>query len=261
MARVVPLGAHQQLAPGGEAGRWEPRRHAVRAVVPAVWTHVIPHHVSELRVLPDAGVDLVFAGGDLRVAGPDTKPYIERLPAGRPVLGFRIRPGAVAGVLGVPASDVLDDRVEVVELWGDDGRRVVDAMLDTGDVHGASEAFESMLAARLAAVDVDPLADALAQWAQQPGRLDAFDLGLSERQLRRRCITAFGYGPTTLRRILRFQRAVHLLQSSPALSLADVALASGHADQAHMTNEFNELGGLTPRQMRQLTLDQVSLVA
>jgi AraC-like DNA-binding protein len=34
--------------------------------------------------------------------------------------------------------------------------------------------------------------------------------GLSERQLYRRCLAAFGYGPAVLARILRLQRALQL---------------------------------------------------
>ena len=46
-----------------------------------------------------------------------------------------------------------------------------------------------------------------------PGSVEVAELadvvGLSTRQLHRRCTAAFGYGPATLARILRFQRFVH----------------------------------------------------
>jgi AraC-like DNA-binding protein len=71
-------------------------------------------------------------------------------------------------------------------------------------------------------------------------------LGLSERTLRRRCESAFGYGPKTLERILRFQQFLGLLRRSTAPRLAELAAASGFADQAHLTREVRRLGGLTP---------------
>jgi AraC-like DNA-binding protein len=71
-------------------------------------------------------------------------------------------------------------------------------------------------------------------------------LGLSERTLRRRCETAFGYGPKTLARILRFQRFLRLLRHSDKPRLAALAAASGFADQAHLTREVRDLSGLTP---------------
>ena len=48
-------------------------------------------------------------------------------------------------------------------------------------------------------------------------------LGLSERTLRRRCESAFGYGPKTLERILRFQQFLRLLRRSTAPRLAELA--------------------------------------
>jgi len=77
----------------------------------------------------------------------------------------------------------------------------------------------------------------------------AAEVGLSERQFRRRCQAAAGYGPKTLQRVLRFQRFVRLLDAAraPALpDLAAVATQAGYADQAHLTRECSDLSGLTP---------------
>ncbi len=46
-----------------------------------------------------------------------------------------------------------------------------------------------------------PKPSACASGPAVPAMADA--IGLSERQLHRRCLSAFGYGPSTLRRILR----------------------------------------------------------
>jgi hypothetical protein len=50
------------------------------------------------------------------------------------------------------------------------------------------------------------------------------ELGLSERTLRRRFDVAFGYGPKTLDRILRFQRFLHLVRGSPEATAVNLAL-------------------------------------
>jgi AraC-like DNA-binding protein len=82
----------------------------------------------------------------------------------------------------------------------------------------------------------------------------AADVGLSLRQLRRRCHAAVGYGPKTLQRILRFRRfvaridAVHAVPPAgqDAGDLAAIAAEAGYADQAHLTRECGQLAGLTP---------------
>jgi AraC-like DNA-binding protein len=72
-------------------------------------------------------------------------------------------------------------------------------------------------------------------------------LDVSERQLRRRCQAAVGYGPATLRRVLRFRRFVAWADAGAADGdLATVAADLGYADQAHLTRECARLAGLTP---------------
>ncbi|EST36312.1 hypothetical protein N566_16500, partial [Streptomycetaceae bacterium MP113-05] len=65
--------------------------------------------------------------------------------------------------------------------------------------------------------------------------------GLSERQLRRRALDAFGYGPKTLARVLRMRRALQLAESGAPF--AQVAVVTGYADQAHLAREVRALTG------------------
>ena len=72
--------------------------------------------------------------------------------------------------------------------------------------------------------------------------------GLSERQLHRRCLDAFGYGLKTLARIRRMTRAVSLIGAgTPA---ADAAYRAGYADQAHLGREVKALTGVPPSAFR-----------
>ncbi|MEU1566435.1 helix-turn-helix transcriptional regulator, partial [Streptomyces mirabilis] len=67
-------------------------------------------------------------------------------------------------------------------------------------------------------------------------------LGLSARQLHRRSLTAFGYGPKTLARVLRLQRALALARTG--VPFAETAARSGFADQAHLARDVRELAGM-----------------
>jgi len=103
---------------------------------------------------------------------------------------------------------------------------------------------------------IDPTAPAIlaairrAEEAPLRMRALADRLDLSDRTLRRRCERAFGYGPKTLARILRFQRFLRLLRRASEPRLAELAATSGYADQAHLTREVRSLGGLTPRRLK-----------
>jgi transcriptional regulator GlxA family with amidase domain len=74
----------------------------------------------------------------------------------------------------------------------------------------------------------------------------AEELGLSERQLRRRCMAGVGYGPKTLQRVLRLRRFLR----AGADELAKAAFDAGFADQAHLTRECRRLTGLPPSALR-----------
>jgi AraC-like DNA-binding protein len=68
------------------------------------------------------------------------------------------------------------------------------------------------------------------------------ELGLSERQLRRRCLDLFGYGPKVLDRVLRLERALAAARGGEAF--ARVAAGAGYADQAHLAREVRALAGV-----------------
>jgi len=215
-------------------------------------------------ILPDGCVDLVWRGTDLVVAGPATGPAAGG-PAGRSVFGVRFRLGVAGSALGLPASGLLDAAVPLDALWG--------AGVEERVALGGLPALLDEVRARL--VSVDPLARAAALAMARPGaRVDAVDLGVSERQLRRRFVDAVGYSPKTLARVLRFQRFLALAAGETGDArrdewargtraggdfagraraargdLARLALDAGYADQAHLTREARRLAGRTPAEL------------
>jgi AraC-like DNA-binding protein len=111
-------------------------------------------------------------------------------------------------------------------------------------------ALEEVALARAAAADPpDPLAGMLvaALDAGRPVAAAADELGVGARQLHRRSLAAFGYGPKTLARVLRFRRALALARGG--VPLAATAARSGFADQAHFTREVRQLAGMTPGEL------------
>ena len=75
----------------------------------------------------------------------------------------------------------------------------------------------------------------------------ARDVGFSRRHLGERFMSEFGIAPKAAARVFRFERACRLFLRSP-LRIADVAMASGFHDQAHMVREWHALAGCTPRE-------------
>lgn len=75
----------------------------------------------------------------------------------------------------------------------------------------------------------------------------ARQVGLSTRQVHRRCLDEFGLAPSLLRRIARVHRAARYTASARRPPLARLATDAGFADQAHFCREILTLSGETPR--------------
>jgi AraC-like DNA-binding protein len=195
------------------------------------------------RVLPDACVDIVWTRGRLVVAGPATRPDLAPATPGQGRCGVRFRVGMAGSALGVPASELLDRVVPLAEIWGTDGRRLEDrvAAADRG-----LEVLVAGVAARIADARDDLVRQAVVRLRGGESSVErlARTSALSERQLRRRFEHGVGYGPRTLRRVLRFQRFLALAPDGG--SLARLAADAGYADQAHLARDCRRLAGASP---------------
>lgn len=214
------------------------REHRSRIDGAVVWSGAA---TAGTRVLPDGCMDLLWLNDTLVVAGPDTTAYVQPRSGGDRVWGIRLESGIGPAAFGVPADALRDRRVPLEDLWAaPDVRRLVERV---GGAPDRTRALETIVGARLRSDRPDRrMQDAAAMLRDGVGVATVADaVGYSERQLHRRSLAAFGYGPKVLARIHRFQRALELVRrGTPA---AHAALAVGYADQAHLSRETTRLAG------------------
>jgi AraC-like DNA-binding protein len=229
-----------------------------------VWVHRLPAtETPPVVVVPDGCIDLQWLEGAWRIAGPDREAIVENLAADTTVVGFRFRPARAAAWLGLPASELVNRRIPLEEVWGIEARRLTEQAAGASDYAALVRVLETALAHRRPMASArTPLMHAafeLLSAGAPPGKpLIAWlsrELAMSERTLRRRCEDAFGYGPKTLDRILRFQRFLKLVRGSQNASAANLALEAGYADQAHLVRESRRLAATTPREIAALLAD------
>jgi AraC-like DNA-binding protein len=229
-------------------------------------------------VLPDACSDLIWEQGvGAYIAGPDTGPAQPMIKAGTVIVGVRFRPSAGGQVLKTPLSEIANQRVPLADLLPPAARRLPPAL----DPEEAADRVLAITGALVVDGSPDPAMARAAVLLRDPAaRAEAVaaEVGLSERQFRRRSQAAAGYGPKTLQRVLRFHRFVRLLDAAPwppppappapyappapgraappappaPLDLAALAARVGYADQAHLTRECSALSGLTPAKLAQV---------
>jgi AraC-like DNA-binding protein len=220
--------------------------------VTCVWVQTVSPQSAAFthRKAPTGSAELVCEVGKMpRVVGPQTGPLEETLAPGTTIVGVRLRPEAAASVLGMPASELVDLTLDADELWRDQ-----DAVQDlVGSAPSADQAAARLERTVRARVAPDPVVaegvERLMRGQRAGVAAMASSLFISERQLRRRFEAAAGLTPTTLHRILRFQRFLALAWASRAPSghIGRLAVEAGYTDQAHLHREAARLEGRSPR--------------
>lgn len=212
---------------------------ALRDLVECAW--VVDGPPQPVRVLPDGCMDLMRLDGPIVVAGPDTTASISPRD-GEPFVGLRFRPGVLPRLLGVPASELRNQRVPFRDLRPVPlHRTLVDLAVALASDEPTTETAPWSLSL------LSHVTGALAGGAAVSDV--AGQVGWSVRTLQRQCTVVYGYGPATLRRILRFRRAVRLL--GDGLPNTEVAARAGYADQPHLHREARELAGVPLASLRQ----------
>lgn len=247
------------------AGLWQPSQLAPwverfwysEGTVGAARERLLPNGLLELVVcLADPHRLVVGRGSEtLRscLTGLQTSAVVIEHPSWHRVLGLRLRPAGAYALLSQPLDEVSGYTVELRDLLGSAAAELAERCHAASSIadcfaHAAAWVCAHVLGAR----SIDPaVAWCAARIDESGGRIAIATLrehtGLSKTRLAALFRDQIGVAPKVYARIVRFRRALALLDAEPA-SLAEAALDAGYYDQSHMTTEFRELGGLTPRE-------------
>lgn len=278
-----PLTQSRRRTEGGwDVVDWAPDRgDSLRGWVERLWHARGRTGGSRYRVLPHGMVELIILNlGRFRVCrsgGTSTFPatwnvqlgtwgaplFLDVLSPEFEVVGARLHPALASYILGVPLTD-LDPFFHVPSevLRHPATRSLVEALNDGEDTrfqlrvlhrwlrHRALEFhahFGSGPGAVRASREIIRSAGAV-RIAELAGHL-----GISKQSLATQFKQNIGVTPKRFARIHRFRSALLRLRNRE-VRLSHVAFTSGYCDQAHMTNEFKEMSGLTPDEFRRSRL-------
>ncbi|RZQ65229.1 AraC family transcriptional regulator [Amycolatopsis suaedae] len=223
--------------------------------------HEVPGTVFPLIV--NLGEPLRMMAGvfpDGFVAGLYDTPAL--VDSGGEQTGIQVNLGPLGAqlLLGFPPGELARTAVGWPDLFGGD---VVDRMRDTASWAERFTLLDDFLRRRFARAPAVPpgLAYAWRRLAGTGGVLGvgtlAAEVGCSRQHLNRRFGRYLGLPPKTVGKILRFQRVLGELGGSA--SLAELAVANGYADQAHLTRDFRTLAGVTPAEYRRQRQTDLSI--
>lgn len=168
-------------------------------------------------------------------------------------------------LLGVPLDELAYRSVAVDDVWGRDGRLLLDRLAGTPDPGARLNLVEAFLRTRALRRETVPpvVVGTAALLHRHRGRLGVAELaerlGYGRQYVHRQVTRHLGLPPRTLARLLRFQALAGVVRAGQAdqLGWAGLAAAGGYADQPHLHREFRALAGLTPAQaLREWTAEE-----
>ena len=235
-----------------------------------------PAHGVVERVLPDGAARLIYVervdadGGSptLVLAGPTLSPALVRQQGHVRGVSITLMPGAALALFGLPARHLVDRTVPLRDLWPRFATDLAGHLADQSDLRlaahvlfdaiGRNAGSRSFDAARLATRAVQIMQ---AGPGMETPRVIAHALGLGERRLQQIFNDHVGLAPKAVSRLTRFQGLLRALRRDPSPGWAELAPNFGFYDQAHLTNEFRAMTGLSPGQFLARTGAQYSKTA
>ncbi len=219
----------------------------------------------EITAMPDPGQ--APGGFAAFVAGLHAAPATVRHDHRLHVLHLYLEPLGVEALLGVPAAALASRVVGLDDVLGPLAGELQERLARAKSWSVCFRLLDDVLV-RLLRDSPRPPREVAWAWRalrEARGRLAirelARRLGWSRRHLGERFRDALGLTPKQAARVLRFEAACERLARAPGRGLAELALACGYHDQAHLTREWQALAGCTPAQwiLRELPFVQDEL--
>lgn len=184
------------------------------------------------------------------VHGPQSTYYVTGpKPKGR-VIGVSFHAGMAGAILGLPLDELQDQHVCIEDLWGSRATELRERLATAPNPRAAIGILERDMIARLQRpllvhpVVAQALRPTLLGLAVRVGEIQK-QSGYSPRHFIELFRSNVGLAPKQFYRIQRFSTALARIARGK-VALAEVAISSGYADQAHLSREFRELAGVSP---------------
>jgi AraC-like DNA-binding protein len=212
---------------------------------------------SRERVLPNGRFQLIIdlAGGappcELVIGLRSGYTVIETAGL-QSLIGAVFHPGGARGFFHSASDEFYNKVVPLDDLWGGMAAGLRERLLQCSNPAAKLRLLESELQRR--ALSVPPLHQAV-QYALNDLRRSpcierisaiAGEARLSRRRFAQLFREQVGMTPKLFLRLNRFQQVVRQAACGAPADWADVALAGGYCDQAHMAHEFRAFSGMSP---------------
>lgn len=172
-------------------------------------------------------------------------------------LQLNFTPTGAARFLRLPLGELTNQVVDLADLLPPEDRHLPERLQAAGTPARRFALLDGWIGKRLheGVTPSGPLLRAFERLREHHGQYPigslAAELGWSRRHLATRFREALGLPPKAMARLLRFERAVALLEHEPAAGWADLAARAGYFDQSHFSLDCRAFADCTPTLLRE----------
>lgn len=230
------------------------------------------------RIFPDGCMELIFHYGDQfrkypKAGPPELQPrfflhgqlrrYMELEPTGRiGIFSVRFEPSGLSAFTGKDLSSVTDKTIGISELWPGSGVDLEKQMISCASTEERIRLIETFLKTVIVKKERTGMVHAaVRRIIDSDGTVSVEDLALNlntnKRTLERNFSVEVGLSPKHFARVIRFNKALQLIEKKDFSSFTSVAHEGGFYDQAHFIRDFRQITGLNPKKYFSENLEMV----
>ncbi len=224
----------------------------VAKISPTGFPELIFHFGDSVSINTCKGT-LVDKQSESIIAGQITRPVIVDMNSHLNCLCVKLHPWGLSALFGIKSTEFLNQAVSLENVIPQAKRLIHEQLSCTSDDTEKIRIVEGYLhsMAKNKRVSVHPITAKVISSIRQGVEYQiselANDFHISNRTLQRRLNEDIGISPKMYSRIVRFNKAYHLIKNSQ-LKMQDICFNLGYYDLSHMINEFVEFSGVSPYQ-------------
>jgi AraC-like DNA-binding protein len=220
--------------------------------------HCISFYVRDIQKFSYLDGATVYAYPQCVINGMYTVPVYRY--GGNDFLAIKVvlQPSALYQLLGVPVDELTNRFINAEEVWGNEVRSVCEQLNGLDDLSQMISTIEAFIGRQTGKTirNIHPI-DKVSEYILNTDNAASIDWlaeqsCLSKRQFIRKFEERVGVSAKKFERVIRFDKACRMKNTSPGYDWAYIAIACDYHDYQHMVRDFLEFAGHTPPALYEL---------
>ena len=213
---------------------------------------LIDFHDTPQYIYDNESLKEIQACHHVWASGLRTEPITIPSGSGSSMMVIAFKKGMAAPFFPFPMDEIRDSVVDADLVWGSDFGYLRERLLATKDIDSRFRMAEKFLLKKFRSkLDLNPCIEyAMSEMTERPDAISISRMneriGYSQKHFTEMFRRAVGVTPKAYVKIMRFQKAVKIIDAVSSIEWGTIAQDCGFYDQSHFINDFKHFSGFTP---------------